>query len=194
MAYKTYTTDAMVCGSRMRNTSDRVIWLFTREAGMVVATAKSIREERSKLRFALQDFSRAQVTFVRGKHDWRIVGAEATNNMYYRTDDRGVRGMMMRTVRLLRRLLHGEEPHADLFDMVSEAFESFDEETTDTELFEAILTLRILHLLGYVAPKKEYEAVLRASAMTEALEAAHDIKATAHIEGAIKHALQVSHL
>lgn len=56
MAYETYTTEALVCGTFNRNTADRSYLLFTREAGMLYADARSVREERSRQRYALRTF------------------------------------------------------------------------------------------------------------------------------------------
>ena len=56
MAYVTYTTLALVCGTFDQKTSDRSYMLFTREAGMLFASARSVREERSKQRYASTRF------------------------------------------------------------------------------------------------------------------------------------------
>ena len=82
MAYQTYITEAIVCGSYDSNTSDRSFLLFAREAGMIYAHAKSVREERSKQRYALQVCSHVRVTLIRGKSGWKIAGVEPQQNLY----------------------------------------------------------------------------------------------------------------
>ena len=72
MSYQTYITDAVVVGSYASNTADKSYLLFTKRAGMLYATARSVREERSKQRYALQDFSHITVTLVKGKGGWCI--------------------------------------------------------------------------------------------------------------------------
>ena len=108
MAYQTYITDALVCGSMVHNTSDRSYLLFAREAGMVWALAKSVREERSKQRYALQEFSHIRATLIRGKNTWRVAGVEPHDNFYFKAANRDARNFIRSVVLLLRRVMHGE--------------------------------------------------------------------------------------
>ena len=88
MAYQTYITEALVCGSIDNHSADRSFLLFTREAGMVYAHAKSVREERSKQRYALQVCSHIRATLIRGKSDWKIAGVDPLQNFYAQTTTR----------------------------------------------------------------------------------------------------------
>lgn len=154
-----YITDALVCGSRDSNTSDRSYLLFTREVGMVWATARSVREEKSKQRFALQEFSTLRITLVRGKGGWRIAGVEPIQNIYYLATERSTRTLVRNIVRLLRRVIQGEEPHATIFDDVIVSFQK--SEYCNVDALELVLSLRILNTLGYVAVKDEYSKLLQ---------------------------------
>ncbi|MEX2341217.1 MAG: recombination protein O N-terminal domain-containing protein, partial [Candidatus Paceibacterota bacterium] len=89
MSYKTYTTEAIVCGSRVNNTSDKSFLLFTKDAGMLWAAAKSVREERSRQRFALQDFSLIRASLIKGKSGWRIGSVESDRNYFTGEGDSG---------------------------------------------------------------------------------------------------------
>lgn len=158
MAYQTYITEALVCGSYDRNTSDRSFLLFTREAGMIYANAKSVREERSKQRYALQECSHVRATLIRGKSGWKIAGVEPIQNLYARTTSREARAFLRDTILLLRRVIHGETLHEEIFDdVVRTCMES--EKHSHTKL-GGILSLRILHALGYVAPDPAYATLL----------------------------------
>lgn len=153
MSYKTYITEALVCGGRASNTSDKSFLLFTREAGMLYASAKSVREERSKQRYALQDFSLIRATLVHGRAGWRITGAESLTNVYADKSTREARGLVRNIIRLLRRLVQGETPHEALYDdVVTALIKTYG---SNEALLEKILTLRILHILGYIAPTEE---------------------------------------
>ena len=189
-----YTTDAIVCGGRSRNTTDRIVWLFTREAGMVPAIAKGVREEKSKLRYALQDFSLTNVSLVRGRHDWRITGADAEANLYYHLDSRDMRATVMRVLQMLRRILPGEEAHPRLFDLVTDGLRTCAAAECSDELFEQVLTLRVLYALGYIAPDETYAHVLHAPTMHAALDLARTTENKRDIANAIEHAFTVSQL
>ena len=158
MAYQTYITEALICGSYNRNTADRSFLLFTREAGMIYAQAKSVREERSKQRYALQECSYIRATLIRGKTGWKIAGVEPIQNLYARTTTREARAFLRDTILLLRRVIHGETLYEEIFDdVIRTCMESEKHEHTK---LGSILSLRILHSLGYVAPAPVYAALL----------------------------------
>ncbi len=150
MSYTTYTTDAFVCGTFNRNTADRSYLLFTREAGMLFADAKSVREERSRQRFALQDFSKIRVSLVKGKQGWKVGSVEAIHNEFMRATSRDARGSAVALFRLLRRFIHGEEAHADLFDFISSALDVLVEEVDERIFISLWVEVQVLRSLGYV--------------------------------------------
>ena len=191
MAYQTYITEALVCGSRDNNTSDRSYLLFSRDAGMVWATARSVREERSKQRYALQEFSIVRATLVKGKGGWRIAGVEPKANMYFDADRRDVRKVARNTIRLLRSVLQGDTPHPALYDDVVESLRSAKE--YDSELLLLLLSLRILRELGYVAPEAAYQHVLECQYAFEGIGALTE-KSTESCKRAVEQALISSQL
>jgi recombinational DNA repair protein (RecF pathway) len=196
VAYQTYTTDALVVGSEDRLTADRLIVLFTREAGLVHARAISVRREKSKLRYGLQDFSLVRVSLVRGKQGWRIIGAERADNLYFSAGDRHVRGALLRVLKLVRRLVRGEETHVALYDILTDGLHALSV-CAETELVrgERVLMLRILSTLGYIAPEDAYTHALAAASLREALSSQADsISEERAVRVAIDEALLVSQL
>ena len=190
MAYKTYTTKALICGSKDSYTSDRSYRMFTEDAGMLWASARSVREERSKQRCALQEFSLIRVSLVRGRTGWRIGSVSTEINAYNKAQSRAARGGVTSVVRLLRQYLHGEEAHPGVFldtTTVLERLSSIDEDevTTLVELY----TLRILHKLGYIAPNKNYDELLDD---TDWYHSPLPLPPAAH--QAVEQALRASHL
>ncbi len=169
MAYQTYITEALICGSRASNTSDRSYLLFTREAGMLYAAAKSVREERSKQRFALQEFSHVRATLIHGKAGWRVAGVEPIACLYAQADTREARTFIRNIVRLLRRTMHGETPHPRMFDDVLRALMHL--QGGEFEQRELILALRVLDVLGYIAPNPSYAALLAQNDIAESAQA-----------------------
>ncbi len=150
MSYATYTTDALVCGAFDRNTADRSYLLFTKEAGMLYAEAKSVREERSKQRYALQEFTEIRISLIKGKHTWKVGSVESLSNMYSEAVSREARGSVVRTFKILRRYIHGEEPHPALYEYCVEALTVLKGEVTNRELLEQLVEANILYRLGYV--------------------------------------------
>ena len=196
MSYQTYTTDALVIGGRDHLTADRFVALFTREAGLVYARAVSVRREQSKLRYCLQDFSLVRASLVRGKTGWRVIGAERASNLYFTAPGRVARGALLRVLKLVRRLVRGEEMHRALYDIVIDGLAVLAVCGADeVARGERGLVLRILSALGYVAPKNTYEHALAAPSLRVALSSHTDILSEERtIQKAIDEALAVSQL
>lgn len=155
MAYQTYTTGAFVCSTRDSNTADRSYLLFTEEAGMLWATARSVREERSRQRYALQDFSRVRVTLVKGKSGWRIGSVEAITNGFSAAPDRDTRHCITKCFLLLRRFVQGEGVYPSIFGDLEALYAVIQNGQTLPVVASDYFALRLLATLGYVAPSSE---------------------------------------
>lgn len=167
MSYQTYITEALIVGSFDSNTADKSYLLFTRDAGMIYASAKSVREERSRQRFALQDFSRITVSLIKGKSGWRIGSVQGEGNFFAEASDRAVRGSIVRICKSLRRFVAGEEPHPDLYlEIIAGLIHLSKPTITNRNLIEEILLTRLLHTLGYIAINKNIEIAIDADLAT----------------------------
>lgn len=156
MAYQTYTTEAIVCGSRANNTADKAFLLLTSEAGILWATARNVRSENSKQRFALQDFALIRVSLIKGKAGWRIGSVEGEKNYWREVAGSGAaegRAAVVSLIRLLRQFLHGEVAHPGIFEdtktILSEVALVTDQEARQTMV--DIFSVRLLYNLGYIA-------------------------------------------
>lgn len=159
MAHRHYHTLALVLGGHNVGESHRYLTLLTREFGMVSAVARSMRLERSKLRFALRDFALLQASLVRGREMWRITGAVLVSDYYhtFKHDQERV-AFLVHLTALLRRLLHGEERNEQLFEIVHTALTHLKEPAGGQEVIrdvENLTVLRLLSSLGYQSDKRE---------------------------------------
>ncbi len=142
MAIEKYTTPAIVIESFDQGEHDRVYKLFTREFGMVMAHAKSIRKLESKLRAHVLPRSVSLVTLVQGREVWRLVGAEEKDNM----------GNMVYDVsQIIRRFIRGEGAHKTLYDRLIDFFVV--EKTLDRQKSRLLIYYIILVELGYADAK-----------------------------------------
>lgn len=161
MIYETYETDAFVLSAHNVGEGNRFFYLFTKEFGLVKATAQSVRVEKSKLRYNLQPFSRAQVSLVRGKEQWRVVGAEGAQHFFVSFSGNTEAQQLLRHLfDLVIRLVHGEGVHPYTFDTLGEVSGVLlrgDVTKEDLKPLELISVARILFELGYFSPK-EYAA------------------------------------
>jgi len=137
-----YTTPAFIIHSSQYGEAGKFLMMFTRDFGMIGATAQGIRLIQSKLRYHTQDSCYSNISIVRGKEVWRLTGAEGLeyqkNNILY-----------LKILKLLKRLLQGEEKNEKLFNIVERLYLTPIEEK-DYETVESLTVLRILNTLGYV--------------------------------------------
>ncbi len=155
-----YHTEAFVLSSRNSREADKVFTVFTKELGLVRASATSVRKISSKLRYALQDFSLARIDLVRGRETWRIISATPIKSVISATSPTcGERIKIIGNIfSLIKRLSHGEEANEFLYEDLKRGIEMISTPAlseSELESVESVLVLRILHHLGYFSHKPE---------------------------------------
>jgi DNA repair protein RecO len=163
MAYHIYQTEGLVIRSLAEGEASKYVEILTRDLGLVGAHAKTVRAEKSKLRYALQDFSLSHISLVRGKHAWKIINAVADENFFFQFKNDGLRKKaLLRIVGLPRKLVHGEEKNKALYETLIQALKSLSLPDLDSERIidlQLLAALRILHHLGYGVSHKELKRV-----------------------------------
>ncbi|MCX6755629.1 MAG: DNA repair protein RecO [Candidatus Nomurabacteria bacterium] len=152
-----YHTDAIILGSNDFGETGKFYSIFTRELGMINATAQGIRKMSSKLRYVLQDFNYVRVDLVRGKELWRITSASKTNELEKISKSELGLKTVANISKLLKRLLQGEEQNEALFQDVLDGFYILENKLNTSHVskeeiqnIEMVLVLRILYHLGYL--------------------------------------------
>lgn len=156
MSHHIYHTHGVILGSQPTGESNRFYKIFTLELGLVGATAQSVREGKSKLRYTLQDFSMVTIDLVRGKEVWRIVSAGAWRPLENIKKDSTRMELLAQFYSLLSRLLHGEGRDQGLFTEIVGVADFLEKEALPPMLtlsFETLTTLRVLAHLGYLDPR-----------------------------------------
>ncbi len=139
-------------GSVNQGEAGKYFHIFTRDLGMVYATAQGVRKISSKLRFVLQDFAYLKIDLVQGKNIFRVTSASKTNILEKITKTPETFEVFANVARLLKRLLAGVEPNEALFNDVLNGLSILEKSKTKEDLLniEAIIVLRILNNLGYI--------------------------------------------
>ena len=155
MEYRVYTTPALVLGGTAKGEANKRLLLLTRDLGVIAADAQRIRDISSKLRYALQQFSLAQVSVVYGRGGWRVTNAAPLLSYWRRLRIAPVeaRQVAARLCFLVRHLVAGEESNPAIFYIVSEALNTLVSSGITAEhakTIEHIAVLRLLCELGYV--------------------------------------------
>lgn len=146
--YQKYYTDALVLGGRASGEADKVFTLYTRDFGRLSARARAVRNESSKMRYALQDLSYARLGLVRGSGGWRIAGATLLRGA---TGGHPEVAAFARIAALLRRLVVGEEANPYLFDSLAGAHAVLMRGEGAFQEVELLSVARILFALGYIS-------------------------------------------
>jgi len=146
-----YHTEGIILGSGDFGETGKYYSVFTRDLGMIFASAQGVRKMSSKLRFVLQDFAYLKIDFVKGKDFWRITSASKTNKLENLSKPE-IFEVFVNISKLLKRLLAGEDPNKDLFVDLINGLTILEKAETKEELrnIEAIIVLRILNNLGYI--------------------------------------------
>ena len=164
-------TSGLVLQVRSSGESNAFLVIFTRELGLIKATAQGVKHLKSKLRYGIQKYDISQFSFVYGKNIWRLTNAVPQYNAYY--NFRGSKGALRvigNTCSLLQRLLTGEEKNEELFDLVTKGIyflENIELSKEDLGYFEFLFVLRILYNLGYVSGSAGLELLALGSEWNE---------------------------
>lgn len=182
-----YTTDALVCGSYDRNGADRTFLLYTASFGMIYATARSVREERSRQRHALQECTLLRVSLVKGKGGWRIGSVVSGPNVFLAAGDRATRTHVIRIIRMVRRFVRGEDANPELYTLTTDALATIQAgQLEHPAAFVDAVVYRMLYVLGYVAPSAQQRHLVTAplAALDQRLSASDAAALTAAVNDA----------
>lgn len=157
-----YHTEGVILGSRNYGEAGKCFYIFTRDLGMLYASAQGVRKLSSKLRYVLQDFNYVKVDLVRGKDFWRVTSASKTNALEGILEDKNKLGIMVNISKLLRRLLAGEDANEILFADLIKGLHVLEKTEKREELpnVEVILVLRILNNLGYIGGAENLQSLI----------------------------------
>jgi DNA repair protein RecO len=161
--YELKVCEGIVLGKRGVGEANVLVPILTRELGLVRALARSARAENSKLRYGLGILTLARFSFVRGKQEWKLTGVESVSRVCVSPDIVRAR-QAGRVVKLLLRLIHGEEVSKELFESVKSGLQVLARarETAEAESIESVLVLKILYHLGYLPHTPELRSFIDA--------------------------------
>jgi DNA repair protein RecO len=147
-----YHTEGLILGSKSFGESGKYYYIFTRDLGMILASASGVRKISSKLRFVLQDYAYIKLDLVQGKNIFRVTSASKTNILEQVTKRPQTFKVFDNIARLLKRLLAGVEPNEILFTDLLRGLSILEkiEIKEDLHNTEVVIVLRILNNLGYI--------------------------------------------
>lgn len=181
-----YTTPAFIVHSSPYGEAGKFLLLFTKSFGMIGAVAQGIRLSQSKLRYHMQDANFSNISVVRGKEVWRVTGA---HELPYTSTSGTI--LHLKILKLLKRLLHGEEKNEKLFEIIECLYKTEIGEE-NYESVECLTILRILNTLGYIS-NKEFSKYIEDNSLDRDLLESFKIDKKKVVE-IVNSALKASHL
>lgn len=157
-----YHTEGVILGSKGYGEAGKQYYIFTKDLGMIHASASGVRKMSSKLRFILQDFAYLKIDLVEGKGIWRVTSASKTNTLDEVSKNPATLRVFFNIANLLKRLLAGAEPNTALFADLIRGLSVLEkmEKQEDLRNTEAVIVLRILSNLGYIGGDKVLENLI----------------------------------
>lgn len=153
-----YLAEAIVLARHPLGEANAIVTLLTADFGIIRARAQGLRNPGSKMSPGLQTFMQSDISLVRGKEGWRLVGAILVR-AWAGDLTPAARNRAGRVFDLMQRLALGEDPEPRLYAIawsLLEALTHLDEETADAA--EMLAALRVLHALGLDAGSVPGEA------------------------------------
>ncbi|MFA6077222.1 MAG: DNA repair protein RecO [Candidatus Paceibacterota bacterium] len=189
-----YHTEGIILSSRNFGEAGKYYSVFTRDLGMIHASAQGVRKMSSKLRFVLQDFSYLKIDLVQGKNIFRITNASKTNTLERITRQPENFKVFANVARLLKRLLAGVEPNETLFTDLVNGLLILEKAKTKEDLsnIEVIIVLRILNNLGYIGDNEILQNLIKSPFEEDLIFEVS--KSRIHVLRQINKALKETHL
>ncbi len=144
---KLYKVEAIVIRSRIYGEADRLLTFFTRERGKVPAVARGARKPSSRLRGAVQLFSRSYLLLHAGRTLDTVSQGEVLEDFSYLQEDLGRFGVAGYCAELADRLTLERHPLEEVFRCLLEALRAL--RRADPELVARAFEVKLLAALGY---------------------------------------------
>lgn len=158
--YVIHRTPGLILTSFVHGEADRRYVILTEMFGRVEAKAKSVRLEKSRLRYGLSQYALGMYALVRGKSGWHIVGSRDEENYFARLRTMEERKALERISSLLARLVVAEGKHESLFQTAVAGINALTQyDASYTEAVEHLTVLRILFLLGYISTEQTHDVL-----------------------------------
>ena len=142
------TVEAVIIAHQNFGEADRLVTLFTREAGKIRGMAKGVRKMNSRKAAYLEPFMHSKVSLAKGSTFWIITQADAVKQFAGISDSLEKTGMAAYVLELADRFTVEEDPAPQLFRLIVQTLERIN--TADNS-FNALFffEMRVLDHAGF---------------------------------------------
>lgn len=162
MAERVYTSEGVVLRKYPAGEASVSVLILTKEHGLIRLRAQGARNQKGKLKAALEPMTHGVFSFVEGREGSRLIGAEA-HELLLSQGPGPARQAAGQLSRLLIRLIPGEAADAGVFALVTGALAEFrTAPPADVPALECAVVLALLMRLGYLPEDPALRAVAEA--------------------------------
>jgi DNA repair protein RecO (recombination protein O) len=149
-------TDAMVLRSYNLAEADRIIVMFTREAGLIRGVARGARRLKSKFSGALEPFTLLAISYSEkeGRELVNLQGADIKESIFNRSGDPDVASSLAHIASLMLQFAPPHEPNEKLFRLLSAVSHCFYSMSISPEGLVRYFEFWLLRLSGFLADLK----------------------------------------
>lgn len=144
-----YQVTALVLRAREYGEANRMISLFSREEGKIMAVAKGIKRPRAKLAGALQHFTLGEAQLAMGRRYDVITQMRVQNPFYGLRESVEAFAYASYFAELFDESLEERQEQADLFDLLVDALERLARGETP-DLIARYVEINLIAVLGYL--------------------------------------------
>lgn len=165
-----YRTEAIILSSRPSGEAGKYLTVLSKDYGVLKIEAAAVRKNDSKLRQSIQDYSVADISFVRGKTGNKLVNASFISNFFYDLNQPKLLKSLTKVFRLIEKMIVDEEKDVTVFDLLIETADILKKNAsilkTDLEYkdflesLEIMVVYRILSGLGYISGDRECNFII----------------------------------
>lgn len=145
---RTRRVDAVVLRHSDWGEADRVLVIYTREAGKLRVVAKGVRRLRSRKAGHLEPFTRSILMLAHGRDFWIVTQAQTVNAHLSLREDLLRTGYAAYVVELVDRFSYDEEPSPVLYQLLTDTLERI---CTEEDPIPALryYDVRLLDVMGF---------------------------------------------
>lgn len=150
MSYHVYNTEGIILKRKISGETDTILYVLTKDLGLIIAKAQATRTIQSKLKGSLQEYSLSNISLVKGKNSWKITNASLIKNFYFE-NKKYAQKIISQVSSVLMKMIPGEDPSKEIYRIVLGGFNAL-EDTSESNIssLETLLVFRIMKELGYI--------------------------------------------
>lgn len=145
----TYKTTGIIIKKKDLSEADRLLTIYTRDFGKILAKAKAVKKSQAKLKGHLELFLRSDLILAEGKNLDIVIGAETIDNFLTIHHHLPALAGAYCLAELADRLIAGPEPDENIWRLILLSFQAINDQNENVELVIKNFSAKILELLGY---------------------------------------------